>query len=166
MVIDFQHHYIPVELAKKRGLYSATEQTMLQEGGLPASNMHQRLYDLEFNCTTWMRPASIYPCFHVCSVGRRPSRSAGLSTTTWPRFRTNIRGVSSVWRSADLGRSRALAVLRRAINGLGLRGVTITSQLMGCRWNGPSFTIFMNRFASSMWWFSFIPLWCRRVTSI
>ena len=24
MVIDFQHHYIPVELAKKRGLYSAT----------------------------------------------------------------------------------------------------------------------------------------------
>ena len=23
MVVDFQHHYVPVELAKKRGLYSA-----------------------------------------------------------------------------------------------------------------------------------------------
>jgi hypothetical protein len=43
MVIDFQHHYIPVELAKKRGLYSATGKTMLQESGLPATTMHQRL---------------------------------------------------------------------------------------------------------------------------
>jgi hypothetical protein len=24
MVVDFQHHYVPVELAKKRGLYSDT----------------------------------------------------------------------------------------------------------------------------------------------
>ena len=47
MVIDFQHHYIPVELAKRRGLYSASGRTMLQEGGLPATTMHQRLYDLE-----------------------------------------------------------------------------------------------------------------------
>jgi hypothetical protein len=37
MVIDFQHHYIPVELAKKRGLYSDTGRTLLQEGGLPTS---------------------------------------------------------------------------------------------------------------------------------
>jgi hypothetical protein len=37
MVIDFQHYYIPVELAKKRGLYSATGKTMLQESGLPAT---------------------------------------------------------------------------------------------------------------------------------
>jgi hypothetical protein len=35
MVIDFQHHYIPVELAKKLGLYSETGKTMLQEGGCP-----------------------------------------------------------------------------------------------------------------------------------
>ena len=47
MVVDFQHHYIPVELAKKRGLYSDTGRTLLQESGLPATTMHQRLYDLE-----------------------------------------------------------------------------------------------------------------------
>jgi hypothetical protein len=34
-------------LVKKRGLYSATGKTMLQEGGLPATTMHQRLYDLD-----------------------------------------------------------------------------------------------------------------------
>jgi predicted TIM-barrel fold metal-dependent hydrolase len=47
MVIDFQHHYIPVQLAKKRGLYSETGRTMLEEGGLPATTMHRRLYDLD-----------------------------------------------------------------------------------------------------------------------
>ena len=31
MVVDFQHHYIPVELAKQRGLYSETSNTMLKE---------------------------------------------------------------------------------------------------------------------------------------
>ena len=47
MVIDFQHHYIPVEIAKRRGLYSETGRTLLQEGGLPATTMHRRLYDLD-----------------------------------------------------------------------------------------------------------------------
>ena len=47
MVIDFQHHYIPLELAKKRGLYAETGRTMLMEGGLPATTMHRRLYDLD-----------------------------------------------------------------------------------------------------------------------
>ena len=47
MVVDFQHHYIPVQLAKQRGLYSETGNTLLQEGGLPATTMHQRLYDLD-----------------------------------------------------------------------------------------------------------------------
>ena len=47
MVIDFQHHSIPVELAKKRGLCSETDRTMLQDGGLPATTMRQWLYDLD-----------------------------------------------------------------------------------------------------------------------
>ena len=46
MVVDFQHHYVPVELAKQRGLYSE-QTTYLQEGGRRATTMHTRLYDLE-----------------------------------------------------------------------------------------------------------------------
>jgi hypothetical protein len=45
MVVDFQHHYVPVELAKKRGLYS-DKTTYLQEGGRRATTVHARLYDL------------------------------------------------------------------------------------------------------------------------
>ena len=47
MVVDFHHHYIPVELAKQRGLYSETRNTMLKERGVPATPMHRRLYDLD-----------------------------------------------------------------------------------------------------------------------
>jgi hypothetical protein len=38
MVVDFQHHYIPVELAKRRGLYSENGNTMLKEGGVPGDH--------------------------------------------------------------------------------------------------------------------------------
>src|SRR3989337_1442434 len=47
MVIDFQHHYIPVELAKQRGIYSEGNNTILQEGGLPSTTMHRSLFDLD-----------------------------------------------------------------------------------------------------------------------
>jgi len=47
MVVDFQHHCIPVALAKKGGLYSESDTNMLKEGGLPATTMHRWLYDLE-----------------------------------------------------------------------------------------------------------------------
>ena len=46
MVIDFQHHYVPVELAKRRGLYSETT-TYLEEDGRRATTLHERLYDLD-----------------------------------------------------------------------------------------------------------------------
>lgn len=46
MVVDFQHHYVPVELAKRRGLYS-DKTTYLQEGGRRATTMHSKLYDLD-----------------------------------------------------------------------------------------------------------------------
>jgi hypothetical protein len=55
MVVDFQHHYIPVELAKQRGLYSETSNTMLKEGGVPATTMHRRLYDFRLAVTRYGR---------------------------------------------------------------------------------------------------------------
>ena len=39
MVVDFQHHYVPVELAKKRGLYS-DRTTYLQEDGRRATTRY------------------------------------------------------------------------------------------------------------------------------
>jgi predicted TIM-barrel fold metal-dependent hydrolase len=68
MVIDFQHHYVPAELAKRRGLYSETKNTMLEEGGLPATTMHRRLYDLELQLED-MEQAGIDISVLSCSLG-------------------------------------------------------------------------------------------------
>jgi hypothetical protein len=76
MVIDFQHHYIPVQLAKKRGLYSETGVTMLEEGGLRATTMHQRLYDLDLQLDDMTKRASICPCCRACLAGPRRWRNA------------------------------------------------------------------------------------------
>src|SRR5437899_12726258 len=67
MVIDFQHHYVPVELAKKRGLY-AEETTYLKEGGLRATTMHKRLYDLDLQLRE-MSEAGIDVSVRSCLLG-------------------------------------------------------------------------------------------------
>ena len=69
MVIDFQHHYVPVELAKRRGLYSDKgEMTYLQEGGKRATTMHTRLYDLDLQ-TEEMAQAGIDVSVLSCLLG-------------------------------------------------------------------------------------------------
>jgi len=138
MVVDFQHHYIPVQLAKKRGLYSESGNTMLQEGGLPATTMHRRLYDLDLQLRD-MDEAGVDMSVLSCLLGwsapmeecrfinddlaaiekKYPMRFAGLA------------------QAPVLEGKLALDELRRAITGLGLRGVTITSQVNGFSLDSP-----------------------------
>lgn len=97
MVIDFQHHYIPVQLAKKRGLYSETGKTMLQEGGLPATTMHQRLYDLDLQLDE-MAEAGVDLSVLSCLLGwSAPLEDAVSSMMISRLFKKSIRTISSVW---------------------------------------------------------------------
>ena len=130
MVIDFQHHYIPVELAKKRGLYSATGKTMLQEGGLPATTMHQRLYDLDLQLDD-MAQAGIDVSVLSCLLGW----SAPLDECRF--INDDLAAIQQKYPGRFVGLAQApildgraaLNELRRAVKDLGLRGVTITSQV-------------------------------------
>src|SRR6266498_551902 len=108
MVIDFQHHYIPVQLAKKRGLYSETGRTMLEEGGLPATTMHRRLYDLDLQLDD-MAQAGIDLSVLSCLAGLRRLRNAVSSTTISLPFKKNIRTALSVWlrRRSSKGKRRS-----------------------------------------------------------
>jgi len=76
MVVNFQHHYVPVELAKKRGLYS-DKITYLQEDGRRATTMHARLYDLELQLKD-MSEAGIDVSVLSCLLGWNASLD-GLS---------------------------------------------------------------------------------------
>jgi aminocarboxymuconate-semialdehyde decarboxylase len=138
MVIDFQHHYIPVQLAKKRGLYSETGVTMLEEGGLRATTMHQRLYDLDLQLDD-MAQAGVDLSVLSCLLGW----SAPLDECRF--INDDLAAIQKKYPRRFVGLAQApilegkiaLDELRRAIGDLGLHGVTITSQVNGFSLDSP-----------------------------
>jgi len=132
-VIDFQHHYVPVELAKKHGLYSEKgETTYLQEGGKRATTMHARLYDLELQLTE-MAEAGIDCSVLSCLLGW----SAAMDECRI--INDHLAKVQETYPGKFVGLAQApvlegktaVAEIDRAIRHLGLKGVTITSQIQG-----------------------------------
>jgi predicted TIM-barrel fold metal-dependent hydrolase len=132
MVIDFQHHYIPAELAKRRGLYSETGNTLLKEGGLPATTMHRRLYDLELQLED-MEQAGVDTSVLSCLLGwSAPLEECRMINDDLAAVQRKYpRRFVGLAQAPILEGQSALAELRRGISDLGLRGVTITSQVNG-----------------------------------
>jgi predicted TIM-barrel fold metal-dependent hydrolase len=132
MVIDFQHHYIPADLAKRRGLYSETGNTMLKEGGLPATTMHRRLYDLELQRED-MDEAGVDISVLSCLLGwSAPLEECRMINDDLAAVQKQYpRRFVGLAQAPVLEGKTALEELRRAIADLGLRGVTITSQVNG-----------------------------------
>jgi predicted TIM-barrel fold metal-dependent hydrolase len=132
-VIDFQHHYVPVELAKKHGLYSDKgETTYLQEGGKRATTMHARLYDLDLQLTE-MAEAGIDCSVLSCLLGW----NAAMDECRF--INDHLGKVQTIYADKFVGLAQApvlegrpaVAEIERAIGQLGLKGVTITSQIQG-----------------------------------
>ena len=138
MVIDFQHHYIPVRLAKKRGLYSETGRTMLEEGGLPATTMHQRLYDLDLQLDD-MAQAGVDLSVLSCLLGwSAPLEDCRFINDDLAAIQQKYpRRFVGLAQAPILEGKAALDELRRAISSLGLHGVTITSQVGGLSLDSP-----------------------------
>jgi aminocarboxymuconate-semialdehyde decarboxylase len=138
MIIDFQHHYIPVQLAKKRGLYSKTGKTMLEEGGLPATTMHQRLYDLDLQLDD-MAQAGIDLSVLSCLLGwSAPIEECRFINDDLAAIQEKYpRRFVGLAQAPILEGKVALDELRRAISDLGLHGVTITSQVGGLSLDSP-----------------------------
>jgi predicted TIM-barrel fold metal-dependent hydrolase len=138
MVVDFQHHYIPVELAKRRGLYSETGNTMLQEGGLPATTMHRRLYDLDLQLEEMAQGGvdlSVLSCLLGWSAPLDECRFINDDLAAiQKKYPRRFAGLAQ---APILEGKPAIAELRRAIVDLGLRGVTITSQVKGLSLDAP-----------------------------
>jgi predicted TIM-barrel fold metal-dependent hydrolase len=133
MVIDFQHHYVPVELAKKRGLYSDKgEMTYLQEGGKRATTMHTRLYDLDLQLTE-MAEAGIDCSVLSCLLGwNAPMEECRLTNDDLAKVQARYPGkFVGLAQAPVLEGKEAVGEIDRAIRQLGLKGATITSQTQG-----------------------------------
>jgi len=46
MLVDFQHHFVPLELVTRRG-FTPGERRNLVEGGIPKLTLHEKLYDMD-----------------------------------------------------------------------------------------------------------------------
>ena len=137
MVVDFQHHYVPVELAKQRGLYSS-QTTYLQEGGRRATTMHTRLYDLELQLKD-MAEAGIDVSVLSCLLGWSATlEECRLINDDLARVQTKYSGrFVGLAQAPVLEGKEALGEIERSIRILGLRGVTITSQIKGVSLDSP-----------------------------
>lgn len=146
MIVDFQHHYIPAELAKKRGLYSENENIVLRQDGLPATTMHRRLYDLDLQVSD-MDEAGILVSVLSCLFGW----SASLADCRY--INDDLAAIQKKYPGRFVGLAQAPVLegqvaydeLRRAIRDLGLHGVTITSQVDGLSLDSPKLYGFYER---------------------
>jgi hypothetical protein len=67
MVIDFEHHYIPIELARRMGINTETK-TILEEDGVAKANVHAQLFDLDAQIHDMDR-AGIDVAVQTCILG-------------------------------------------------------------------------------------------------
>ena len=138
MVVDFQHHYVPVELAKKRGLYS-DKTTYLQEGGRRATTMHARLYDLDLQLKE-MNEAGVDVSVLSCLLGWNAS-----SLDECRLINNDLAKVQAQYPGKFVGLAQAPVLegkpafqeIERAIRSLDLKGVTMTSQIQGHSLDSP-----------------------------
>ena len=131
MIVDFEHHYIPAELARRMGI-STGGKTILEEDGVAKANVHGQLFDLDAQIRDMDR-AGIDVAVLTSILG-------------WDASLDNCRLINNCtaqvqreWAGRFVGLAHipplegepALKELERAVSDLGLKGVTIPSQVRG-----------------------------------
>jgi predicted TIM-barrel fold metal-dependent hydrolase len=137
MIVDFQRHFVPAELARKRGFYSE-KATFAKDGGTPRLTMHSKLYDVEAQLRD-MDEAGVDVSVLSCLLGwDAPLEDCRLINDKLAElqkiFPGRFVGLAQV---PALEEKDALSELDRAINQLGLRGVTLASQVKGHSLDSP-----------------------------
>ena len=137
-VLDFQHHFVPRELAERRGAKGPRHD--VPEGGMKKVTLHQKLYDPEEQLRD-MDAGGLDTAILSCVIGWDSSLAdcrlindtyAALQKTYPGRFV----GLAHIPLLIDTP-AAALGELDRAVGDLGLRGVTITSQVNGLPLDSP-----------------------------
>lgn len=148
-VLDFQHHFVPRELAERRGAKGARHD--LPEGGMKKVTLHGKLYDPEEQLRD-MDEAGLDTAILSCVIGwDAPLEDCRLVNDTFAalqrRYPGRFVGLAHLPLLIDTP-AAALAELDRATGDLGLRGVTITSQVNGVPLDSPELFGFYARVAA------------------
>ena len=147
MVVDFQHHYVPEQLAREKGLYS-DKVTVASEGGVPRMTLHAKLYDAEAQLRD-MDEAGVDVSVVSCHLGWDGSlEDCRVINDSYAELEREYGGrFVGLAHAPVLEGDEALDELDRAILERGLHGVTITSQVGGLFLDSPELDRFYARVA-------------------
>ncbi len=149
MVVDFQHHYVPRELAKKHGLYSEEPLFAKLDTGVPRLTMHARLYDAEMQLRDMDEAGvdvSVLSCLLGWDATVEDNRSINDSLAELQRrFPGRFVGLAQ---APLLGGPPAMAEFDRAIGESGLHGVAVTSQFRGLPLDSEQFYPFYEKISA------------------
>jgi predicted TIM-barrel fold metal-dependent hydrolase len=131
MIIDFQHHYVPYELAQRHGA-TGRGRLEVRDGAAPKATLHGKLYDLETQLADMDEmgiDVAVLSCFIAWDVSAEECRFVNTkmaeAQSTYPRRFVGLAHIPAH------DSKRAVGELKYAVSELGLRGTTITSQVMG-----------------------------------
>src|SRR5262249_54092757 len=142
MVIDFEHHYIPLELARRMGINTETR-TIVEEDGVAKANVHAQLFDLDAQIQDMDR-AGIDVAVQTCILGwdttlencRLLNDCAAKVQKEYPGRFVGLAHIP------PLEGEPVVKELDRAIGDLQLKGVTISSQARGMSLDAEEFRPF------------------------
>ncbi len=136
MIIDFQHHFVPAELAARRG-FAPGEQRNLMEGGVAKFTLHDRLYDLDTQVRE-MDQAGIDAAVLTCNLGwDAPLEECRLINDRMADIQRRYPGRFVGLAHAPALEDAGLREIERGVRELGLQGATITSQVDGLPLDSP-----------------------------
>jgi predicted TIM-barrel fold metal-dependent hydrolase len=144
MIIDFEHHYIPVELAGRMGMKSDSKVPVRQGDAA----IHSQLFDLAAQIRDMDR-AGIDVAVQSCILGWDTTlENCRLLNDCTARAQKDFPGrFVGLAHVPPLGGETALAELARAVGELGLKGVTIASQANGLSLDAKEYQPFFARVA-------------------
>ncbi len=142
VIVDWQHHYVPLAAATARGYRPGSNAQVLRDG-ISRTTLHDRLYDLEWHLRE-MDEAGIDLAVLTCQLGwdapldEARTINDGLAEAQ-ARYPRRFVGLCHV--PVEAG-AAALREVDRAVDELGLRGINITSQIADQPLDRPEFRPF------------------------
>jgi len=138
MVIDFEHHYIPVELGRRLGM-DPNRKDAVRTGD---ASIHSQLFDLEAQIRD-MDSAGIDVAVQSCILGWDTSlENCRLLNDCTAKLQQDYPRRFVGLAHAPVLEAAGVCEVERAISQLGLKGVTISSQVNGLSLDAKEFTPF------------------------
>ena len=138
MIVDFQHHYVPYELATRHGV-AGRGRVEVRDGAAPKVTLHEKLYDLEIQLADMDQmgiDVAVLSCFIAWDASPEDCHFVNQKMAEAQSRSKRFRGFAHI---PAHDAKAAVKELEHAITGLGLRGLAVTSQIMGKPLDAPDF---------------------------